>query len=214
MIWVEAVRAYLHWVPVTKVQFEYFLCDRPNSRFDQTTYDTLLSLNERCSPREVQAKDYWRAFLTGIKPDEAQLFADWCRDESKDTSVVDFILPTREKWFEAYTALKAMPPIPLEEELKGLPLKPRAKTILERLETAATPQRQDASRTLADQMLLRLGVMEWVRCEDKQRPWGAYGQPSRKFCSQLYNLDAGKPQFVPNVDKRMGAYGFRLWRPG
>src|SRR5262245_13463491 len=87
MIRVASIGAYVHWLPVTKLQFEYFLCDQPGNRFDQKWYDDVLKVHKqnepsgtgpaRVSPAMVRRDNYYRALLTGIRPTEIAPFISW-----------------------------------------------------------------------------------------------------------------------------------------
>jgi hypothetical protein len=206
MCWVESIQAHIHLLPVTKIQFEQFLCDRPSSQFDQEWYDGILQLNERVSPKSVSATNYWKAFITGVHPEEARAFAEWCSEADDE----EYVLPTRQEWFEAYDALKRKAPFAFSD-LDDERLTTRCRQLLKKLDVVA-PRQQGSGRTRADQMLMRQGVMEWVETEADKMPWGAYGQPNRKFYGNLYNLDAGQPWFPNDYDQRLFSHGFRLLR--
>lgn len=210
MTWIEPLGAYLHWLPVTKVQFEYFLCDRPSARFDQDWYDALLRLNRRISPRQIDGSNYWHALLTGITPPEAQAFAQWCGDDGHG----HYRLPTAEEWFKAYSALRTEPPLDLAA-IEALELSPRARLIVQKLDAAVASVRgEGGGRTMADQMLMRHGVMEWVECKEGRSPFGAYGRPNKQLEGRLINLEAGQMSIPNDLEQRLVAYGFRLLRRG
>src|SRR5438128_864257 len=112
MIWVKDLGAHLHFLPVTKYQFEHFLCERFSAAFDQGWYAQLLALNGRVSPRRIEAGNYWKAFLTGALPAEAATFAEWCGEADAGGKAV-YQVPTPEEWFKAYQAfagVKAVQP--------------------------------------------------------------------------------------------------------
>jgi hypothetical protein len=209
MVQVGAIDAYMHWAPVTKIQFEYFLCAVPDSHFDANWYDEVLFLNPRVTPGEIRADNYWNAFLTGITPSEARRFARWFGPE--------YTIPTLEDWFVAYSALKALPPVPSSVVDNMGDLHERIRTVLVRLDTASRMAMENLGyeRTLADQMLLRWGVMEWVECTDRRFEWGGMGRTLRSFYGGLFNPDSGQPSIPTNPDtERLYPYGFRLvWRP-
>ncbi len=208
MVRIDEIEAYIHWLPITKVQFEYFLCAVPDSRFDANWYDEVLALNQRVSPNGIRANNYWKALLSGIMPDEAQRFARWCGN--------GFTIPTLKEWFEAYQYLKALPPKSPEiiEEMGAL--RERVKTVLTRIESVSDKAIRETGydRTLADQMLMRMGVMEWVECPDHRFDWGGMGQPHPTFHGGLFTPDHGQPSVPNNPDKeRLYNYGLRLiWR--
>ena len=130
MIWVEAIGAFMHWLPVTKVQFEEFICDDIDGPFDAEQYDTLLGLNPRVGIDGITPDNYWHALLNGILPAEAERFTAWCGE--------GYTLPTETQWLEAYGALKAWPaePASLARTLPGLHDQPMA--LVERIDCAST----------------------------------------------------------------------------
>lgn len=205
MVWIESIKAYMHWLPVAKIQFEHFLCASPDSYFDANWYEEVLSLNGRISPGEIRSDNYWKAFLSGIKPSEAKRFARWCGK--------DYSLPTLSEWFDAYKALKELPLEPVEIIDRMGELKDRVRTLMQRLDQASGASRRIEHRTLADQMLMRLGVMEWVECTGQRSQWGGMGQTPPAFYGSLFSPDHGQPG-IPNnpEDHRLHPYGFRLIR--
>ena len=48
VVWVKAISAYMDLLPVTKIQFEYFLCDTLDPRFTAQWYDQILQINPQC----------------------------------------------------------------------------------------------------------------------------------------------------------------------
>jgi hypothetical protein len=207
MFLVEAVGSYLHWVPLTKVQLETYLCGRPPAPAHEPWYESLLRLNGRCPPQLIGPENYWQAFATGLKPAECQAFADWNGELAEDS----FALPGKSEWLTAYKSLKQLPPLP-RAELDALQLRPRVRRLLLRLEDASA-RAHGAKRTLADQMLLRGGVMEWVHCQDRRGDWGAFGRPHPRFHTTVDEMDLGQPSFPVSADNlRLPSHGLRLFR--
>lgn len=206
MFWVEKVGVYLHWLPVTKIQFEFFMCDAPDNRFDATWYDTLLQLNNRVSPGSIRLNNYWRAFLTGITPGETLAFARWCGE--------GYHIPTLAEWNEVYKVLRVEPPIANAlAEMGSLDLSPRITTLLQKIEYVSTqaPSEYGYDRTLADQMLMRLGVMEWIESDNLQHRWGGMGETYSSFHSSLFTPNNGQPQAPKDPEtQRLSYYGARL----
>lgn len=205
MIWVNEIGAYVHWLPVTKVQFEYFLCDTPGAQFDEQWYNVILGLNGRVTPRRATRNDYWQLFLTGVLPSEAGRFAEWCGD--------DYRLPTLEEWNRMFRAGKALPSI--DDLFLGEGLNERARTIVTKLDeiTKGIYRSNMRQRSLADQMLMRLGVMEWVNYENRGQRWGGMGQTDSNFQSMMRTPDAGTPEMPKEPEQhRLKYYGFRLLR--
>lgn len=208
MVWIDALDAYMHWYPVTKIQAEYFLCATPDSQFNEQWYDDLLYLNPRVTPSAIQDNNYWNAFLTGLLPQEAQRFAQWCDPLCS--------IPTIEEWLTAYRSLKAMPELPDALTTMG-ELSDRVYTLMERIESASRKvgENEGITRSRADQMLMRLGVMEWVACPDLRTRWGGMGKPAKRFRGGLFTPDHGQPHELldPETD-RASYYGLRLIRRG
>lgn len=205
MIWVDAIHAYIHWLPITKLQAEYFLCSTADSQFDERWYEELLFLNPRVTPDAVHDDNYWNAFLTGILPHEARCIAQWCDSRCR--------IPTRDEWRSVYQALKQQPDQPRALEMMGA-LRPRAQMLLERLDgVSRAVAAERGRRTLADQMLLRMGVIEWVDCPDRQVRWAGLGQPVPHFVGGFFNPDRGQPhELLDPETERAYYFGLRLIR--
>ncbi len=209
MIWIEEIEAFMHWLPITKIQFEYFLCDSSDSHFDARWYDEVLALNSRITPKEIRANNYWKTFLTGVTPDEIERFAHWC---GENYSVINL-----EDWFATYQALMAISPLEADDILNELTnISSRTKTLLTRMDLALRRSLKEVGydRTLADQMLMRMGVMEWVHCPNNNFQWGGMGETSPNFYGNLFTPDSGHPSIPTDPEvNRMYYYGFRLiWR--
>lgn len=168
MVWIEEIGAFIHWLPVTKIQFEKFMASTADPRFDDAWYRQVLALNPRVAIPEIDPKNYWNAILTGLLPEEALRFAAWCGE--------GYSIPTLKEWQTAYAALVALPEDPGEfpDLLEGSgDLVRSALTRIEAASVAATrPGRQ---RTRADRMLMRLGVLEWIPAARRCRPLGRNG---------------------------------------
>jgi hypothetical protein len=203
MIWVEEI-GFVHWLPVTKVQMEYFLCEPPADKdYNESWYKELLDLNGRISPWQAKQKDYWKLFLTGIKPEEAQYFAEWCGE--------DYRIPTLEEWNKIYRKFKeegALADLASLFKLSG-----RAGAIVDKIDEIGKKRFSNApgERKAADQMLLRYGVMEWVEVASRGNNWGGMGITDQAFYSVIRNMDSGTPEIPRNVgERRIRVYGFRL----
>lgn len=207
MVRISVLDAYVHWLPVTKIQFELFMAATSNSLFDSRWYDEILELNPRITPAAIRPNNYWQAFLTGITPVEAQRFAQWCGPE--------FALPTLEEWNTAYQELKELPECQLEK-LGGLGSSTgRTRTLFTQLDSSGRVVTEQIGgynpRTLADQMLMRLGVMEWVECTTQRVRWGGMGITHPVFYGALQNPDHGQPMLpISPETNRLRHFGFRL----
>ena len=207
MVRIAALDAYLHWIPVTKIQFEHFMAAISESQFDSRWYDEILDLNPRVTPTAIRANNYWQAFLTGIRPAEAQRFAQWSGSE--------YGIPTLEEWNTAYRELKELPNYQLDklDGLQGLGV--RTQTLINRLDLVGRDVTEKIGgytpRTLADQMLMRLGVMEWVECVTQRVRWGGMGITHPVFYGALQTPDHGQPMLPINPEtNRLPHFGFRL----
>ncbi len=207
MIWVDEIEAYLHYLPVTKIQFELFLCETVDSTFDADWYQRICELNPRVTPAAVRPANYWNALLTGILPNEAQRFARWCGEE--------YEIPGLKTWFDAYKALKRRPPEPIDWAARLPSLSERCRLLIAQLEQASEAATAEVGyeRTLADQMLLRLGALEWVEDPGGQHSWGGMGELFPAFHGLLFTPDHGQSARPSNPESdRLDHYGIRLLR--
>lgn len=206
MIKVESIKAYIHFYPVTKIQFEYFLTSMTAADFDETWYNEILQMNPRVSPSQLNEDNYWQAFITGVLPKEAKRFAEWCGQ--------NFAIPTLKQWCDAYNELKEKLYIPIDDLIKVTNPPTRIKTLMTHLDDAPKHKmnRLGIKPTLDYQMLLRRGVLEWVDDSDAPRNhWGGMGQVNRDFYQLPTDPDACEPTQPRNAETaRAFYYGFRL----
>lgn len=205
MIWVEEIDAYVHYLPVTKIQFELFLSETIDGHFDADWYQRLCDLNPRVTPAGIRKSNYWNSFLTGILPEEVRRFARWCGE--------DYAIPRLQEWFTAYKALKRRPPEEVDWNRRLPASTERCRLLLSQIEKVsdATTREVGYDRTLADQMLLRLGVLEWVEEPGAPHPWGGMGELLPAFRGLLFTPDHGQPARPSHPEsERLDHYGFRL----
>jgi hypothetical protein len=205
MVWVDTIDAYLHWLPVTTLQWEWFLCETADPHFDAGWYDRLLGLSPRVTPSRIGPDNYWHSFLTGIVPSEAQAFAAWCGES--------YALPTLEQWLRAYAQLKSLPGEAVEPPAPTSEPDERLGQLLTRVESArAATAAGLGRRTLADQMLLRLGVLEWVEQNGHPPRWVGIGELPPAARGGLTSPERGP--VVPNQPEteRSSLFGIRLLR--
>lgn len=205
MVWVEEADLFVHWLPVTKIQFEFFLCDAPDNRFNASWYDTILHLNPRVTPNAVGISNYWGVFLSGITPTESRIFARWCGE--------GYRLPTIAEWNKIYKNLSQKRPVPNMFQQTEQKFEPRARTVIDKLEGISEQAIKEYGydRTLADQMLMRMGVMEWVESDNLRYHWGGMGETYSSFHSSLFTPNNEQPQAPNNPEEqRLRYYGLRL----
>jgi hypothetical protein len=210
MVWVGEIDAYIHWLPVTKVQFETFMCAAPDTRFDEGWYESALELNGRTTPGAVRQNNYWQAILTGIYPSEAQKYAAWCGD--------NYDIPTQDEWFAAYNALKQVNEIKIDFADHMPHLSDRARLLIKRMDAASKRVASTLmipDRRVTHQMLMRYGVMEWVNNPNARhgQEWVGAGEPNREFHNLAIAVERGQTNQPMNpTSTRMKHYGFRLIR--
>ncbi|MBK9210258.1 MAG: hypothetical protein IPL71_18990 [Anaerolineales bacterium] len=108
MIWVEEIQAYVHWLPVTKIEFEIFLSSASNNKFNDHWYEDILTLNERISPKNLDKRNYHKLFLTGVFPSEVLEFIYWLNENDKHNY---YSIPTSDEWISTYKALSLFAPL-------------------------------------------------------------------------------------------------------
>ena len=206
MVWVPDIRAFVHCLPVTKIQFEQFLCDARDGHFNAPWYDEALRLNPRTTARRIVAGNYWNAFLTGILPFEAERFAAWCGE--------GYRLLEEGEWQSFFGTMKLWNIRSLADLgiLSGLG--PRQRELIESIEKSveevctASGEKCD----LEVRMLLRLGVMEWVSIRGREdHRWGGVGEPHPTFCGNLFSPEKGELILLREPEsRRLPSFGFRL----
>jgi hypothetical protein len=205
LIRIPKMNFLIQLLPVTKVQFEYFLCDQPDPYFNESTFNDLLSYNPRISPSQITLENYWNIFLTAIKPEEVKKFALWLGE--------GYQIPSKDQWYQIYDSLQSLP---YDENLfaqiaSSSNMPERTKTILKKLEEVNRQTGTSQPKRLVDQLFMRYGVMEWVMRPDAQTEWGGMGYPSSKFQSVTYRPEQNQPEIPRNVsENRLKHYGFRL----
>lgn len=211
MIWIERCAFYIHWLPVTKIQIEYFLSSPTNSmnEYDEAWYQNLCrNYTGRISPGQLKSGNYWRAFVTGMLPVEAKRFAIWCGRGGYD-------LLTVQEWMDAFRYLSQVQADPayIEQVTAVEGLKERPRRLIRNLEGVLQNEASqlEGARSLADQMLMRLGVMEFVYVNEQRNTFAGLGQTHSSFFGGFITPSKG-PQTLTNPAEgaRMKHYGFRL----
>jgi hypothetical protein len=196
----------LFWLPITKVQIEYFLSETIDSQFDRAWYHERLRNNPRIMPEELIAQNLVQAFLTHITFYEARAFSKWYGK--------DFDLPTSEEWQRAMRTFDQIPAhSAFVEQVLNLPgLHPRARLLIRSCENALPGYqrlRDTSERKLSHQLMLRSGILEYVYQDAAYNRCGACGSSLQ---SGRYD-NSGQDTFLPlrhaDVGDRMPKLGLR-----
>jgi diadenosine tetraphosphatase ApaH/serine/threonine PP2A family protein phosphatase len=156
----------LFWLPLTKIQAEYFLSDTIVSRFDRAWYRERLRTNPRVTPQGLKAWNLAQAFLTDITFAEARMISRWYGP--------DYDLPTSQQWQQALRSFAALPADPafVQRVLAEPGLHLRAASLIQACEQALPAYQRVAGRRLSHQLMLSPGILEYVyqdaartRCE-------------------------------------------------
>ena len=181
MIYVNSLDAYVHWLPLTKIQFEYYLCWSDSVKFTQADYDEMTRPNPRISPQEALAnKQYWRLLASGLTVNEVHAIAKWF-DSHK--AAENWYGPlTQSDWTTAYDELRQRPALDVHGELLDLThATERARLVVEAVDQA----RRDANQAqnVHQQMLLEGGVMEWLLkgAGERDDEWVQFGSVNRSW---------------------------------
>lgn len=199
MILIEKIGAYIHYLPVTKIQVERFACsvDRPD--FDAAWYEELVRLNPRTSSTALNDKNLFGVWASGVLPAEAEAFCEWSAPAMR--------LPTHAEWMEAYFHLRQLPAQPVDWAGALPGLDPRTAHLLGHL-----PASRHAN--LAEQMYLRNGVFEFVELQNRDERWGGAGYVPLEIHSHTFNPDLGTFHAPRSPEsQRRSYYGFRALIP-
>ena len=206
MIRVPAIGVYVHCLPVTKVQFEHFLCDANDGHFDARWYEQVLELNPRVTARRVWSGNYWNALLSGILPAEAERFAAWNGPGYRLLRVAE--------WRAFYRAMSDLRHPSLWQAGLLAPLGDRQRQLIAQLEAAVEEAcaRCGERCGMVERTLLRYGVVEWVAAGGRgARLWGGLGEPHPTFCGNLFDPAEDEPlDPLDGERQRLASCGFRL----
>lgn len=181
----------LSLLPVTKLQFERFLCE-PGG-LSSSWYRQLLIMNPRASCRVFADKERESLFMTGITPEEAATFLSWLDPSAR--------LPQETEWKRFARLLQQVPfTRETEESLFRSGIKSSVGELLKRLIVLLKPS------NLAELALIRNGVMEWVTTRSKP---GGLGGPRPSFFRNTFDPYNDIP-LRHFADERSPYYGFRV----
>lgn len=205
MVYIASIGAYVQWLPLTKIQLEYFLAETNDAIFDEAWYREVTRLNPRIAPTQIRGNNYWQVLATGIKPREAQRYAMWCGRGYELLEARDWQQIYREATDMKYYDYNLKQMLALDN------LRERPRTLIQRL-SKVLPETAGASnkRTWADMMLLHQGVMEYVFEDNNRNTFVGLGETNPDFVGSFRR--ANEPQRLnnPSEGSRMRDYGVRL----
>jgi hypothetical protein len=219
LIWIPSIQSHVGFFPVSKVSFEYFLCDRTAAQaFDNAWYTKILEANERIPVGEVRSDNFEKALITGVTPDEIGRYSRWLGQNKQNVR-----LPTNEEWSAIYEYASSRPPLSSQELCSATDHTERVPTLIRNLTEASDPKTPARSMfggqmttsavaaTLARQMLLSQGIGEWVIGQaNGSTHCGARGGILRRLDGD--GMDPANPRllFKDRFDTRPRFVGFRL----
>lgn len=189
----------VQFLPITKIQFEYFLCDQPDPDLNEAVYNEILSENARGSLHNITIENYRQLFLTGIKPKELEKYCLWMGE--------NFATPTLQEWLSIYDVLQQATEISVAKKIVEQKLSTvRSSIILENLDNINKKiVGSDGPRSICDQIFMRHGIQEWVKDEGSPSGWNLMGG---KTTITRYPAKV----LIFSLDMRDGELGFRLIR--
>lgn len=212
---VPDLRIEVSWLPFTKIQLEHFIADTNNPSFDQEWYDQIDQINPRISPHQMDFGKYEGIFLTGILPAEAKIVAQWMG--------FGYDIPTVKEWnqiFDYFYNQEASSGV-IDHIINKHHLSERAKVVVKMLDEFTEQDEQQLlndTRRVSDQMLMRLGLMEYIYENSYRNTYAGHGQPNRHFHSHVRTLPRDKHEKLARQYRESGGrikqYGFRLIRRG
>lgn len=215
MIWMRGLRAHVHWLPLTCIQFELFLARGGAEELDAGWYAERCERQRRPSAREITTDNFWRCLLTGVLPQEAQAMAEWLGP--------GFRLPTSTEWLTLFRAAERLPAPTVDWSTLAPSVSPRCLELLRAFaalplmshRAEPTPEVPDGGPrpTLADHMLLRGALLEWVDTGSLEHPWGGAGEVHGSLHRQISRLQYDEVRIpLRPTEERIDHFGFRLIR--
>lgn len=185
-------RLEIQTLPVTKVQFEQFLAD--SNEFGDKWYEQVLKVSPRISYRGFSERNRERIFITGLLPEEIEVFVNWMGD--------GFRIPSVSEWRNIYQTISSRTISPQDKkDIISTATSNQAREIIGRLD------QQLQTNLWGHFTLMNGGLIEWVKNSD----WAGLGVPRYSFHPMLH--DPLKDEDRPiRYDVRLHYYGLRLVR--
>jgi len=205
MVWFQSIGAFVQWLPITKIQVEYFLTETNDAIFDERWYGDVDRYNPRISPTQIRKNNYWQTLSTGIKPREALRYTMWCGR--------GYSLPEADEWQSIYQEANSIAhdPALLNQIINLDDLRERPRTLLQRLNSVMPDDTASGkTRTLADAMMLRMGIMEYVFEDANRNTFVGLGLTNPDFVGSFRRAEDPQHLNNPSEGQRMRDYGFRL----
>jgi hypothetical protein len=198
------------FIPVTKIQFERFICEQQGVMMTGERYKAMWVRNGRVAVPDVGVENYPGCLLTNVSTEEARRFASWMRSKDQATDTIDsWRLPSDREWRAVYEAATAARPLEIGDLAAKCDERDQRIAMLMRrlLEAVALACEHNPSTSLADQMLLGRGCYEMA---------SQYGYPNiiGRLGRAAIPLNSG-PDILTSVTgevKPSDNRGFRLWR--
>lgn len=202
MLPVPGCNLFVATLPMTKLQFETYLCDVLDKELDSSWYKSVLNKNPRIPTQSLSPLNYWKAFLTGVSIRHATRFARWCGP--------GYRLPTVGEWQVIFDALSTRELDLPEWATESLFRRRRFHRLYQALTGIAQIRVHFGHpNTLAAGTWMEGGVLEWVRSTGQVGPNEACGLPDPRFFAVL--KEPATPVAVAKSDERADfPFGFRL----
>lgn len=201
---------YFAALPLTKIQLERRLVVAPMGDDPNAWYERLLGGNPRVSWRAFRSDEVERLVATGLEPEEAVKLVKGLGSAGAREGRT----PNDREWRDACAEFTQTLPQALIDALDAEPpfaMGHIARTILRRIHEARRPH------SLAALMLMRGGVLEWVReasSRYSRRGFGGYGTPRMGFYPNNISPALDLPTH-PSSDDALRFYGVRVvFSPG
>lgn len=189
----------VHLWPIAHTQFTACLEDRQ---------DLLTSYVAACAVQPPSASNprpsgLENRIMTGVVPEDLIAFAEWMNDRRRpENEDGRYAIPNVEQWRAVHEYLQYERFDPHQEAISGVCSNPIVQDFFQLV------LRERQLHTLLDLSLMREGVIEWVRDENR---WTGLGQPTWDFFPNTFEP---MRETIDPIDstRRQRTFGFRLIR--